>query len=49
MDDATVCKCKHTKLYHMFTTIKDIKTDKITPVVFCLEYDCSRFLEEEQK
>lgn len=35
MSDSEVCECKHTKLYHMFTTIKSLKNWEITPIVFC--------------
>ena len=48
MSDAEVCKCKHTKMYHMFTTIKSLKDGEITPIVFCLECECSIFKKEEQ-
>ena len=37
---------KHPKLYHLSSTITSIKTGKITPVEFCLECDCHKFIEE---
>ena len=43
--DAT-CKCKHPTLYHLFSTITNIETGIITPVQFCLECDCSKYVEE---
>ena len=47
--ETAVCRCKHTRLYHMFTTIKSVKDGKVTPVVFCLDCDCSNFIMDEQK
>ena len=47
MGEATVCRCKHPKLYHMSSAITDVKTGKITPIEFCLECDCHKFMEEE--
>ena len=46
-NEAAICKCKHPKLYHLSSTITSIKTGKITPVEFCLECDCHKFIEEE--
>lgn len=48
MGEATVCKCKHPKLYHMFSAITDVRTGKITPIGFCLECNCPKFAEEEE-
>jgi hypothetical protein len=49
MSESAVCRCKHTRLYHMFTTIKNVKDGRVTPVVFCLDCDCSNFIMDKQK
>lgn len=46
MGEAMICRCKHPKLYHMSSVITDIKTGKVTPIEFCLECDCNKFIEE---
>ena len=46
MDEAAICRCKHPKLYHMFSTVTNVKTGKITPIEFCLECECIRFRED---
>lgn len=48
MGEATVCRCKHPELYHMSSAITDVRTGKITPIEFCLECDCHKFVEEEE-
>lgn len=47
MSEATVCRCKQPKLYHMFSSITNVRTGKIIPIEFCLECDCSKFVAEE--
>jgi hypothetical protein len=47
ISEAAICKCSHAKLYHMSSTITNMKTEKITPVEFCLECECSKFIEKE--
>ena len=48
MDEAMLCTCKHPKVYHMSSSITNIMTGKVTPVEFCLECDCTKFVEEKQ-
>jgi len=47
--EAAICKCKHPKLYHLYSTIANVETGKIRPVEFCLECECSKFIDEEQE
>ena len=47
MGEAIVCRCRHPKLYHMSSAVTNKRTGKITPVEFCLECDCTKFVEEE--
>ncbi len=48
MGEAAICKCKHPKLYHISTSITIVSTGKIMPIEFCLECDCTKFVEEER-
>lgn len=43
-----LCTCKHPKLYHMSSSIQNIRTRKVMPIEFCLECDCTKFVEEKQ-
>jgi hypothetical protein len=48
MNEVMVCRCNHSKLYHMFSTITNVRTGKIMPIEFCLECECHKFIEKEQ-
>lgn len=49
MSEAIVCRCSHPKLYHMSSAVTNIRTRKITPIEFCLECDCTKFVEREHE
>ena len=49
MGEAIVCTCTHPKLYHMSSAVTNVGTGKITPIEFCLECDCSKFIAEEKQ
>ena len=47
--DEVFCRCKPIKLYHMVSTITDVRTGKIIPIEFCLECDCAKFRVYDQQ